>query len=769
MTRTCPARTLLSVVTLALSLAWPRTASAQNTLSPAGVDVDRGRDAPESRGVVDLQRLTGPVILDGLSDEAAWAGIEPLLLTMYEPEFRGSSDRPIEVLVAYDDEAIYVASRFFHVDPTKIRAFSLTRDQWNGDDGFGLLLDTFNDNENAVRFIGLPLGARMDMSISGDGRQEIGASTGPNGLSWNSYWDLETRITDQGWFGEMRIPFSSLRFETAPDGSVVMGMMAYAYEPGAEHRWTFPAIPRSALYTQVSAFQDVRLRGIEPTNPVYFTPYVVGNSERFTSLDAVGTRYEDRVDRGWQVGGDLKLTPTPNLTLDLTLNTDFASVEADQQQVNLTRFSLFFDEKRQFFQERAGIFSFGTGTDRGTLFYSRRIGLSDAGQPIPILAGARMVGRLGSWDAGLIAMQTDDEGGLPSENFGVLRLRRRVLNANSYVGGMATSRIASGGGHNLTYGVDGQVRLWGDDYLTVKWLQTVQGGDVIRDAAPSGLDAGRFVFDWTRRRFQGFSYQNAFVWSGPGYDPAVGFEARRDFARAQSDWNYQWFPGLESPWRRVWLGVQSNAWVRNTDDAVDTGEVSPFLALETNDGLSLRLNSRTQYEDVPADFPLSDDATILAGSYWAHEATFRFEAPRGWSIRPNVGVTAGDFFDGSRFAVTHDFDWPVSPHVQLRGGWEWNRIRFDDRGQAFDANLLRLTARLALDTHLSMDVFAQYNSLTDQVAANSRLRYNFREGQDLWVVWNEGLNLERDVLGVPRLPLSNARTFSVKYTHTLIW
>lgn len=769
MTRSCPVRTLPSAVAVALFLAVPGAVRAQNTVAPSGVDLNRGRDAPESTGVVDLQRLTGPIIMDGLSDEAAWAAVEPLPLTMYEPEFRGESDRRIEVRVAYDDEAIYVASRFFHDDPKRVRAFSLTRDQWNGDDGFGLLLDTFNDNENAVRFIGLPLGARMDMSISGDGRQEMGASTGPSGLSWNSHWDLETRITDQGWFGEMRIPFSTLRFEAGPDGSVVMGMMAYAYEPGEEHRWTFPAIPRSALYTQVSAFQDVRLRGIEPTNPAYFTPYVVGNAARFTQLDETGTRFEDGRDRGWEVGGDLKLNPTPNLTLDLTLNTDFAAVEADQQQVNLTRFSLFFDEKRQFFQERAGIFAFGTGTDRGTLFYSRRIGLSDLGQPIPILGGARLVGRVGTWDAGLIAMQTDGEGGSASENFGVVRLRRQVLNANSYVGGMVTSRIASGGGHNVTYGADGQFRLWGDDYITLKWLQTVQGGDAIRDAVPSGVDAARVVFDWTRRRFQGFSYQNVFVWSGPGYDPGVGFEARRDFTRAQSDWNYQWFPALESPWRRVWLGVQSNVWVRNPDDDVDTGEVSPFLTMEMNDGLSLRLSAKSQYEDVPVDFALSDEATVPAGSYWGHEGAFTFGAPRGWPVRPNLTLTAGDFFDGDRVGVAHDFDWPVNPHVQLRGGWEWNRIRFDERGQAFDSNLIRLTARLALDTHLSVDVFAQYNSLTDQVAANSRLRYNFREGQDLWMVWNEGLNVERDVLGVPRLPLSNARTFSVKYTHTLIW
>jgi hypothetical protein len=347
-----------------------------------------------------------------------------------------------------------------HDDPSEIRAFSLTRDTWNGDDTFGVLLDTFNDNENAVRFAGLPLGARFDMSISGDGQVEYTASAGPTGMSWNTHWEVRTRITDEGWFGEMRIPFSSLRFETEPDGSVVMGMMAYAYEPGAETRWTFPAIPRSALYTQVSAWQDVRLHGIEPRNPVYVSPYGLANSVRSTELVETGDRYHDLTDRGWEFGGDVKLNPTRNLTLDLTANTDFAAVEADQQQVNLTRFSLFFDEKRPFFQERAGIFEFATGTDRGTLFYSRRIGLSD-GRPVRILGGARLVGRVGSWDVGLTEMQTAEDGDLASENFGVLRVRRRVLNPHSYIGGMSTSRVASRGGYSITYSLDGQFRVRG--------------------------------------------------------------------------------------------------------------------------------------------------------------------------------------------------------------------------------------------------------------------------------------------------------------------
>ncbi|MDH3225155.1 MAG: hypothetical protein OEO23_15645, partial [Gemmatimonadota bacterium] len=339
-----------------------------------------------------------------------------------------------------------------------------------------------------------------------------------------------------------------------------------------------------------------------------------------------------------------------------------------------------------------------------------------------------------------------------------------------YLGGMATSRIDGDGLYNVTYGLDSQLRLFGDEYLTVKWLQTFQGGDGLRDAAPAGLDAARVIVDWTRRNLEGLSYQNAFVWSGPGYDPAVGFESRSDFLRAQSDWNYQWYPDAQSSFRRIWAGVESNAWIRNEDDNVDTGQITPFLQLETKPGTSLKASINGVYEDVVEPFALTEEVSIPEGSYWAPEAALELRAARGWTVRPNVTLTAGRFFDGNRIGIETDYNWAVGPHLELRGGWEWNRIRFPDRDQAFDSHLARVQAQTAIDSRFSINTFVQYNSLTDAVTTNARFRYNFREGQDLWLVWNEGLNLDRDaVLGVPRRPFEGARTLTVKYTHTFIF
>ena len=215
--------------------------------------------------------------------------------------------------------------------------------------------------------------------------------------------------------------------------------------------------------------------------------------------------------------------------------------------------------------------------------------------------------------------------------------------------------------------------------------------------------------------------------------------------------------------------MQSNAWFRNGDRRMDSGLLRPFLTVENKPGTSMTFALKEQYEDVLEAFSLSDDAEVLPGSYRFLEEVLEFHGPRGWSLRPNVTLTTGKLYDGSGFSLNTSMNWAVNRHLELVPGWQWVRVRFNDRGQLFNSHLVRLQARGAVDIHFSIDAFLQYNSLTRQVSTNARFRYNFREGQDLWFVWNEGLNVDRDPLAVPRLPLSGARTLTLKYTHTLIF
>ncbi len=270
---------------------------------------------------------------------------------------------------------------------------------------------------------------------------------------------------------------------------------------------------------------------------------------------------------------DLKYGLSNDITLDVTVNTYFAQAEADDQQVNLTRFSLFFPEKRQFFQERSGIFDFRTG-GLSRLFHSRRIGMTYDGQPVGLLGGGRIVGRKGPWDIGLLNLMTERRGELEPENFGVARLRRQVLNPYSYAGVMATSRVNLKGTYNVAYGLDSVVRLRGDDYMTLQWAQSFDSQH-LNSGAQRGLNSARFTFELERRRRRGWGYNTVLARAGRVYTPGAGFTQRNDFTLVEQGGAYTWLPGATSPF--IWhaVRVQALTFLRNEDGSIESGEAGP--------------------------------------------------------------------------------------------------------------------------------------------------------------------------------------------------
>ena len=346
-----------------------------------------------------IQRLTAPVQFDGISNEDAWKHIDPLPMIMHAPVFGKQPTEKTEVFLAYDDIYLYMAGRLYQTDPEMVQATSKKRDFMGpNSDWFGFILDTFNDKENGVSFLTTPAGLRLDMTVFNDA-QASSPEMMPVNVSWNTYWDVKTVQNEQGWFVEMRVPFSSLRYQQKGD-QTVMGMIVWRYIAQTQENCIWPAIPPDwGMFSawKVSRAQEVVFHNIPPKKPVYITPYVLGGYERMFELNDAETLYEKHEDNTLEGGLDVKYGLTSNLTMDVSLNTDFAQVEADDQQVNLTRFSLFFPEKRQFFQERSSNFSFSLGGPQD-LFYSRRIGIYD-GKPVRILGGARIVGRAGSWES----------------------------------------------------------------------------------------------------------------------------------------------------------------------------------------------------------------------------------------------------------------------------------------------------------------------------------------------------------------------------------
>jgi hypothetical protein len=466
-----------------------------------------------------IPKLNSPITFDGKVNEPAWEAIEPLPLVTHWPSFGQEVDlNETQIRIAHDDEYLYVSCRCYG-DPENIRAPTYKRDEVNMSmDGLSIALDTFNDNENILWFNVSPTGSRTDGSVSNDAQGDA-----PVNVFWNTIWEAQAEIRDDGWTVEMRIPFSSLRFES-DNGRVEMGIIAYRYSAHNVTMQIFPDVPPNWgfwSFLKASQTQNVILNNVENRNPVFITPYLLGGLSRVASLNSEAGDYIHDTDLTYEAGLDVKMGLTNNLTLDLTLNTDFAQVEADDQQVNLTRFSLFFPERRQFFLERAAIFNFSFG-EQDRLFHSRRIGLSD-GQPLRIIGGARMIARTGGWDIGLMSMQTARDMGLASENHSVVRFRRQVFNPQSYAGGMVTSRIDESGNYNVAYGIDGIFNLWGDDFLNINVAQTSDS-----DLNTSMIDhqSLRMQTEWERRSYAGLSYNFSYNYSGSQYEPAMGFQLR---------------------------------------------------------------------------------------------------------------------------------------------------------------------------------------------------------------------------------------------------
>lgn len=728
----------------------------------AGIGLPGSRLAAQDPDTLRIRHLPAPIAFDGMPDEPAWDGIAPLPVTLFSPVFGGAPTERTEIRLAYDDTYLYVSARMFDSDPRGIRVNTYYRDQYSGDDLLGVVLDTYADHQTASWFVMNPAGVRSDRALSNDAEFANGEPMNPN---WNTFWDARTARSPEGWFGEMRIPFSSLGFQD-DRGRVVMGISVYRMIARRNERQVYPPIPPSygpLAFAKPSRFKPLVLEGVHRRQPVYVTPYALGGASRRAAQNADGTAYQFDHDVTHEAGLDVRLSPTSNLTLDLTTNTDFAQVEADDQQVNLTRFSLFFPEKRQFFQERGAIFDFGLG-DFDRLFHSRRIGLVE-GQPIRILGGVRLVGRVGGMDVGLITMQTAAERGLPTENLGVLRLKQRLFNANSTVGAMFTSRVAADGGHNVAAGLDAVIRTFSDHYLTLKLAQTVD------DSLGTNLgdpDAARALARFERRNLSGLSYTEELIHSGSRYRPRLGFNLRSDVSSSETRLRYQRFGRGRSPFRSVAVAAAGKVWLRNADRSVESALLDPTLNVELRNGGQLTLTYRASYESVRDSFALSGGVPVPPGDYWFRDADLRYMAPMSASFRPTFGASAGRFYDGRRAAFSISPAWNPWSHLELGVDYQFNRIRFPDRGLGQDLHVARLRIQTAYDAHLSLSTFFQYNSGSASGSVNARLRYNFREGNDLWLVYNETANTERGGL-VPQPPFSQSRALMVKYTHALIW
>ena len=706
-----------------------------------------------------LNRLSSPINFDGKVDEEVWQSIEPLPLIMGYPDFKGTMTEETEIRIAYDENYVYVSGVNYDSNASKIMANTKKRDAMIPSTSyFGIIIDSFNDKENACAFFTTPTGIRMDAQVINDG---LGRN--PVNVSWNNFWDVKTSQDEKGWYAEMRIPFTSLPFSPQGD-QVTMGMTVWRYIARKGEMHIFPEV--SPDYGDWSTWrpsltQEVEMTGVKTSKPLYITPYVLGGLVQKNDLSEAGNGYVLDNNFRQELGLDIKYGINNNWNLDLSINTDFAQVEVDDQQVNLSRFSLFFPEKRLFFQERSGVFNFNM--DRtNQLFYSRRIGLDSDGNQQRILGGARVVGRSGLWDFGVINMQTHDNDVQDGENFTVLRAKSQIFNPTSDAGILITNRVGIDGSYNTAYGLDASINFSGQDFLNIRWAQTFDGD--VENNTPFSLDPSFLKIWLTRNVNRGFSYGLSGSFAGKNFNPGLGFQQRENYLRFGNRTQYTFAPENSKIFRHGFDSGGVAHWNKETKE-IESLSWRMGWNIFWNNNMSLRASYRPRIENLPESFDLSDEVTIPAGRHDFGSTQIEFTSPGTNSFFTSIGFETGTLYDGDYSKIEIAPNWAVNSSLELTATYEYNNADYEQRNQYFRAHLLGIKALYMFSTSTSVAAFVQYNSLDATYGGNFRFRYNPSEGNDLYIVYNDDLNIRRDRFE-PELPFSNQRQILVKYSYT---
>lgn len=708
---------------------------------------------------IPVQKITSNFIFDGKITEGEWDNIAPLQLTVQTPNYQGDPSERTEIRIAYDANYIYLSGAMYDTEAHKILANTKERDGGDAStEWFGMVIDSYNDKQNGLGFFTTPTGSRFDAAIINDGN-----GRNPMNTSWNNFWDVKTVINEKGWFAEMRVPFSSLQFQTV-NGKVTMGITTWRYIARKNELHICPDISPDLgemgtwrpSKSKTYIFEDV-----EQKKPFYIAPYVLGGRSSIQNLNEAGTAYEADTKIIKDIGLDVKYGISNNFTLDLTVNTDFAQVEADDQQINLTRFSLFFPEKRLFFQERSGIFNFTVGS-RNNLFYSRRIGIDGDGNAIPILGGARLTGRSGDWDIGLISMQTQSTDAFASNNYSVFRVKKRIINPYSDAGFLLTNNIDVDGNNNTVYGFDTNIRVGKDDFLSMKFAQSYTSGV---DAKAFSADPSVFWISMSRRSQRGFVYGTSLSRLGKDFDAKIGFLERSNYVRFGSRLGYNWFPDVSSKLLRHGVSVRGVSYWENEMNTYNSAFYGIGYEWIWRNGAAIEVGTRLQYDDITTAFDLADIVDIPIEDYFYQSFQVEFSTA---SSKPYVlagEIQSGNFYDGKKTTIQLAPTYNINPSLSLSATYEWNKVDFDTRNQSFIAHVGRLRALVMFSTKFSISSFIQYNSLDKLYLGNIRLRYNPKEGNDLFIVYNSDLNAERGIEN-PLLPMTNQSSLLLKYTYT---
>lgn len=701
------------------------------------------------RPVIEGAAMSIAPTLDGdVLGDAAWGEMTAATdFTQIQPDDGLPATQKTKVYVGYTNAALYIAVVAYDDAQKGILVTNSRRDSDLDDtDSFQVVIDGLRDGQNGFVFGTNPAGVQFDGQVTREGSGgALGSGSGGFNLNWDGSWEVATEIADYGWSAEMRIPFGTLRYGR---GDVQTWGINFQRNIRRNNEIVFWA-PLSRQHDLYRVSDAGSMTGVAPPpqRNLQISPYVLASSARGGELD--GT------DSNSEVGFDIKYSITPSLTLDATYNTDFAQVEADEQQVNLDRFSLFFKEKRPFFLENAGQFAVGD-SEAVEMFFSRRIGISDDGDQLPIEGGVRLSGKLGgSTNVGFLHMSSEAVAGIaPGNRFTVARINQE-LPSRSAIGFIFVDRngdgsylVAPGDDKNQTYAIDGRWGI-GENLILQGWAaKTSTPGLDGRDEAFTAK-AVYSSAEW--------AYRLGYGQVGGDFNPEVGFLSRSDFRRAEAFIMRRIRP------KDMWglLEIRPHAsytgyW--DFDGFQETGLVHADVHWEYRSGYELHTGVNFKKDGVKDAFDIVDGVTIQPGTYDHAEANIVFHTNQAAPLSLSLRATVGGRFGGDRVSIAPTIRYRIGETFSSELSYKYNDFDLPVPGGQFQANLARLRLSYSFTPKILLQALVQYNELDDVLGTNLRFSWLQSANAGLFLVYNEV-----DERGVGGLPAG--REIILKYSH----
>ena len=698
---------------------------------------------------VTATRITSTIVMDGRLDDEVYSTVNPIGgFLQQEPQEGAPTSEPTDVWILFDDKNLYISARCWDSQPKREVITELRRDTTNifQNENFTVALDTFHDLRNGYMFQTNPIGAIRDQSIVDDVNNE----------SWNTIWEVRANRFDKGYTLEMAIPFKSLRY--GGSGPQVWGInfrRVIKWKNEFSYLTFIPASfgTGSAVARMGSAATLVGLETPKQSMNLELKPYVVSS---LTTDRAAAVPFNN--DAKGNAGFDFKYGLTRGLILDATVNTDFAQVEEDQQQVNLTRFSLFFPEKREFFLEGQGIFAFGgvaIGNGGGNpgdvpaMFFSRQIGLSK-GQSVPVIAGGRVTGRTGLYSLGAMNIQTDDKpaAGAVATNFTAVRVKRDILR-RSNIGMIATRRSpkATGSGDNLALGVDTNLFLFNNVTANAYYARTDSPGKT------DGQDSYRGRFEFMGDRY-GMTVEHLLI--GAQFNPEVGYVRRTDFRHSFVSARFSPRPKKNKIVRKYSFTGSSDYVTDARMTVVQEKELRATFNADYQRGDALNLDYTHDYELVPRSFDINPGTTIPSGGYNYQNLRAQYSLGTQRKVSGRVFTAFGSLYNGTKTETGYSGRIGIVPQFALEPSvsLNWVRLPYGD----FSAPVISSRFIFTPNARTALSSFIQYNGSSRTVSSSVRLRWEYRGGSELFLVYSDGRNTMTS--GYPEL-LNRSLAFKV--------